>query len=160
MSFYTVSVFFHVLAAVVWAGGMLFLGPVAAPALRRLEPAEARTQAFLAVGRRFRPVGWVCIGVLVLTGLTNLLGLGLNPFTNPGFLLRPPFGHLLLTKFALVALAIVLSALHDFVWGPRAFAPGPQGPERERYRRRAIAVARVNSVVVVAIVFLGVALRH
>jgi putative copper resistance protein D len=160
MSLHTLSVFFHVLAAVVWAGGMLFLGPIAAPALRGLEPPEARARAFLAVGRRFRPVGWACIAVLVATGFTNLLGLGLNPLTDPGFLLRPPFGHVLLTKLALVAVAIVLSALHDFVWGPRAFTPGPPTPEKERYRRRAIAVARANSLVVVVILFLGVALRH
>lgn len=159
MSLYVWSVYVHVLAAIVWAGGMIFLGPIAAPALRRVEPASTRDEIFLSIGRRFRPVGWVCIALLVVTGLVNLGALGLNPFRDPSFLLVPPLGHVLLTKLVLVLIVVILSALHDFVWGPRAFALGPESPEGQRYRRRAIGAARLNVVLVLVIVFLAVALR-
>lgn len=159
MSLYAFSVFVHVLAAVVWVGGMLFLGLVAAPVLRKVEPLSLRSQIFLTVGRRFRVVGWICIVLLVATGITNLAILQINPFRNISFLLASPFGHALLAKLVLVLGVILLSALHDFVWGPRAFAGGPGDAQSERYRRRAIAVARLNSLLVLVIVFLGVNLR-
>lgn len=155
MSLYTLNLFVHVLATVVWAGGMIFLGPIAAPALRRLEPPATRAQAFQAVGRRFRPVGWTCIALLAVTGILNLVLLRVDL----GNLLATGFGHRLLTKLVLVAAVIVLSALHDFVWGPRAFALGPDHPEGQRLRRRAIGIARVNTVLVLLIIFLGVGLR-
>ncbi|MGH7545810.1 MAG: DUF4149 domain-containing protein [Gemmatimonadota bacterium] len=155
MSLYTLNLFVHVLATVVWAGGMIFLGPIAAPALRRLEPPATRAQAFQAVGRRFRPVGWACIVLLVLTGIFNVIFLRVDL----GNLLASGFGHRLLTKLVLVAVAIALSALHDFVWGPRAFALGPDHAEGQRLRRWSIAIARLNTVLVLLIIFLGVGLR-
>ncbi len=158
MSWHALNVYVHVLATVVWAGGMIFLGPIAAPAIRRVEPASMRSEIFLAVGRRFRPVGWACVVLLLVTGLLNLSFLGRNPFGDPAILFSPPFGHKLLTKLVLFLVVIALSALHDFAWGPRAFALGPDHPEGDRYRRRAIATARVNAVLVLVIIFLGVSL--
>lgn len=158
MSLFALNVFVHVLATVVWAGGMIFLGPIAAPALRRVEPPSVRAQVFLTLGRRFRPVGWACLVLLVVTGFLNLVLLGV-PWSLSAWL-ASPFGHALLTKLVLVAAVIVLSALHDFVWGPRAFALGPESPEGQRYRRRSITVARVNTVLVILIIFLGVSLRR
>jgi hypothetical protein len=52
-------------------------------------------------------------------------------------------------------LALALSVLHDFVLGPRAGRPGAD----PALRRRASWVARVNLLVVLAVVFLGLALR-
>jgi uncharacterized membrane protein len=155
MSLYHLNLFVHVLATVVWAGGMIFLGPIAAPALRRVEPPSLRAQVFQAVGRRFRPLAWACIVLLVVTGLLNLHLLRVDL----GGLLTTGFGHRLLTKWVLVVIVIALSALHDFVWGPRAFALGPEHPDGQRYRRRSITVARINTVLVVLIIFLGVGLR-
>lgn len=156
MSLYALNVFVHVTATVIWAGGMIFLGPIAAPALRKVEPPTVRSQIFQSIGARFRPVGWACLLLLVVTGVLNLAFLRVNL----SGLLASGFGHVLLTKLALVAVVLVLSALHDFVWGPRAFALGPEHPDGQRARRRAILVARINTVLALAIIFLGVGLRR
>ena len=68
---YLVSVWLHVLAAVLWLGGMLFLVVAVVPVLRRMErgPAAALMHA---VGVRFRAAGWVCFALLLLTGTFNL----------------------------------------------------------------------------------------
>jgi hypothetical protein len=58
-------------------------------------------------------------------------------------------------KLALVVLALALSGVHDFVLGPRAGASGAD----PALRRRASWIARVNVLVVLAVVLLGVALR-
>lgn len=133
----------HVVAAMVWLGGMLFLALVLVPALRRLEDPPLRARLIHEVGLRFRTVGWIAVGVLAVTGVTNLW---LFPH-----LLRSPRFHL---KLGLVGLALGLAALHDFVLGPRAGLPGAD----PALRRRASWVARVNVLVVLAVVALGLAL--
>ena len=60
MILYHLSVFLHILSAIIWIGGMLFLALVVVPTTRGLPPSE-RAALFGAVGRRFRRVGWICI---------------------------------------------------------------------------------------------------
>jgi putative copper export protein len=133
----------HVLAAIVWIGGMLFIALVLVPVVRRLEPAE-RARLVHTIGMRFRAVGWIALGLLLLSGLLNLW---LRPY-----LLGVP---LFQAKLGLVVVALALSVTHDFVLGPRAGAPGAH----PRQRTRASWVARGNVLVVLAVVVLGLALR-
>jgi uncharacterized membrane protein len=69
---YLASVAAHVLAALVWLGGMFFLALVGAPVLRTIEPASLRGRLFRELGQWFRIVGWACIAILLLTGILNL----------------------------------------------------------------------------------------
>ena len=127
----------------VWIGGMLFIALVLVPVTRRLDDPALRARLVQQTGRRFRTVGWIALGVLVLTGLVNLW---LHPF-----LLASPRFH---WKAALIVLALILSAFHDFVLGPRAGVPGAD----PSVRVRASWVARLNVVVALAIVLLGLSL--
>ncbi len=134
----------HVLAAVTWIGGMIFIALVLVPVTRRLDDPALRARLVHQVGVRFRTVGWIALGLLALTGLGNL-------WQRP-YLLSAPRLH---WKLGLVALALVLSALHDFVLGPRAGLPGAD----PALRVRASWLARVNLLVVLVVVVLGLALR-
>jgi uncharacterized membrane protein len=134
----------HVLSAVTWVGGMLFIALVLVPAARALGDATIRARVIQDTGRRFRAVAWTALAVLVLTGLLNL-------WFEP-FLLRSPRLH---AKLGLVGLALILSAFHDFVLGPRAGVPGADVSAR----LRASWVARLNVLVALAIVLLGLSLR-
>ncbi|MDR2984257.1 MAG: hypothetical protein LBV34_05385 [Nocardiopsaceae bacterium] len=66
----TVRLFLHVLAATVWVGGQLTLAALV-PALRRMGPDVPRTAA-----RRFNLVAWPAYGVLVATGVWNIVAVG------------------------------------------------------------------------------------
>jgi uncharacterized membrane protein len=134
----------HVLGAITWLGGMFFIALVLVPVARRLDDAALRRQLVHALGLRFRVIGWVALGVLLATGVANV-------WFRP-YLLSAPRFHV---KLGLVVVALVLSALHDFWIGPRAGEPGAD----PAWRVRASWLARVNVLVVVAIVVLGVALR-
>jgi len=135
----------HVLAAVIWLGGMLFITLVLVPVLRRIGDSALRSELIGQVGRRFRSVGWVALGLLLASGVANLLA-------RPWYLQSPAFR----VKLALVVLALILSILHDFVLGPRANrSPVDAGVAR----RRVSVIARVNALVVLAIVLLGLTLR-
>src|SRR5262245_6039321 len=110
---YLISVWIHILAAMAWIGGMLFLVLVVVPWLR----AGGRVDAgvFLReTGARFRNVGWVCFAVLVLTGSFNLWyrGVRLPDFVNAGWL-ASSFGKTVLVKLGAFAVVLAVSALHD-----------------------------------------------
>ena len=136
--------FVHVLAAITWVGGMLFVALVLVPVMRAQTDAALRARLLHQVGVRFRTVGWAALVLLLATGLLNL-------WLWPYLLALPRFQW----KLSLAALALVLSVVHDFVLGPRAGAPGAD----PALRVRASWIARVNVVVVLIVVVLGLALR-
>jgi copper resistance protein D len=107
------NVWVHILAAVIWIGGMLFLSLVAVPVLRQIDSPLLRTDLFRAMARRFRRLVWLCIAILVLTGIGNVLSSG-NALPGSAYM------KVLHIKLGLVAILIGMGLLHDFVIGPRA----------------------------------------
>ena len=156
-------VFLHIVAATVWIGGMVFVALVLVPVLRRESP-ELRAALLDTAGRRFRTVGWVALGVLLVTGVWNLRNRGMPWDTIiSAEVFAGRFGRILLVKLLLVLATLALSAVHDWVLGPaatrRAQQSSPATQERAaRLRRGASWVARLNALVALAIVFLAVAL--
>jgi uncharacterized membrane protein len=134
----------HVLAAITWIGGMLFIALVLVPVARRLDDPVLRTRLIQDLGVRFRTVGWIALGLMIATGLGNL-------WYRP-YLLQASGFH---AKLGLVVVALAVSVLHDFVLGPKAGRPGAPPAAR----RRASWVARVNVVTALAIVLLGLSFR-
>lgn len=107
------NVWLHILAAVIWIGGMLFLSLIAVPVLRHIESPMVRRDLFRAMARRFRRLVWICIAVLVPTGIVNVLYYG-NRAADSSYM------DVLHIKLGLVALLVLMGLLHDFVIGPRA----------------------------------------
>jgi uncharacterized membrane protein len=158
---YYANVTVHVLAAMLWLGGMFFLGVVGAPVLREIEPAPLRQRLFQELGVRFRRVGWWAIGVLVLTGFVNLYFRGWlhwnGVWASPAFW-KTVTGHALAAKLTIVVLMISTSAVHDFVHGPKAGRATPGSPESLAFRRRAAQFARINAILGVLLVIAAVTL--
>lgn len=65
-----VRLFLHVLAATIWVGGQLVLAALV-PSLRRVAPDATRVAA-----RAFNRVAWPAFGVLILTGIWNVVAEG------------------------------------------------------------------------------------
>jgi putative copper export protein len=70
VSWDTVRLFLHVLAATVWVGGQLTLAALV-PVLRRQGPDAPRVAA-----RRFNLVAWPAYAILVITGAWNIAAAG------------------------------------------------------------------------------------
>lgn len=159
MSLYHANVTVHLLAALFWLGGMFFLALVGAPVLRELEDPRLRARLFASLGRRFRSAGWWAIGVLVVTGTLNLHFKGVLRVAVLGddAFWATAFGTALAWKLVGVAAMIVVSALHDFVLGPRAAGGGR--PD-ERSRALASWLARANALLGVAVVVAAVYLAR
>ncbi|HEY8521641.1 MAG TPA: DUF4149 domain-containing protein [Gammaproteobacteria bacterium] len=154
-----ISILLHILAAVVWIGGMVFLGVVLIPALRRSELGAKMVEVIHRTGVRFRNVGWACLVLLVVTGVVNLgrWGVDWQRFTSAE-LWGSTWGRVLAAKLALVVAALALSCVHDFLIGPRAtvrLRERPGSEEAKRLRRLAGWMGRTNLLIALIIVALA-----
>ncbi len=158
---YLLSVWAHILAATIWIGGMLFLVLVVVPWLRSGRSVDAGV--FLRdTGQRFRTVGWACFGVVLVTGSFNLWvrGVRWSSFADVQWL-ASPFGRTVLFKIAVFAVVLVVSAVHDWVLGPRATRVLEEDPRSRlavRLRRRASWLGRFNVVLALLLLAGGVLL--
>lgn len=159
---YLLSVWLHILAAVVWIGGMSFLVLVVVPWLRKKGGGTDAGRFLRETGERFRDVGWVCFVVIAVTGTFNLYvrGVGLSDFFSSTWR-GSSFGTVVLFKLGAFLTVLLVSALHDFVLGPRAtraMMRDPTSSEAQALRKAASWIARVNVLLALALVAAGVML--
>lgn len=159
---YLLSVWLHILAAVTWLGGMLFLVLVVVPVTRGPQYREVAGELFHWLGVRFRWVGWICFGLLLATGTVNLIYRGVTwaSLVDARFW-NGPFGHTLGIKLFLVAIILAASAYHDFYIGPQATAAwqaAPASPRAQHLRLQARWMGRINLLLALLVVALAVIL--
>ncbi len=146
---YLTLVTLHILAAITWLGGILFLAFVGAPALRRVEPPSLRAAMFEAIGMRFRVVGWGAVSVLLVTGIWLLRVRG---WLSPAVLRAPDFwrsdvGTALAWKLGLVTAMVVLSLAHDVAsTSMRGRAAMADDGSRASTRRWLMLLARLGAL--------------
>jgi copper resistance protein D len=159
---YWVSVTMHVLAALLWLGGMFFLALVGAPALRTLDPA-LRQRLFRDLGSRFRKVGWVSLAVLIVTGMLNLYYRGWLHWEGAlgdATFWRTATGAALAWKLGAVAAMLVVQGIHDFALGPASSRAIAGSTEALLLRRRAALLARASALLGLVIVIAAVRLAR
>jgi putative copper resistance protein D len=106
-------VWLHLLAAVSWIGGTIFLSLVLAPLVRSRKAAPEFMAFFRSAARRFRVVVWVAIAVLLSTGPVLLQQRGLSLLDTAEW---PP---VLRMKLGLVVALLFLTVTHDLLLGPQ-----------------------------------------
>lgn len=134
---YLASVWLHLLAAMAWVGGMIFIAAVVVP-LKNPEVMQAG-------GRRFRVVGWIALATLVVTGTFNVLhrGYRLEHFMT-GEVFAGAWGHALALKLSLVGVVLALTIGHDWLGS--------------RSRRAAMITGQITFLLSLAIVAVAVTL--
>lgn len=95
----TVRLFLHVVAATVWVGGQLTLAGLV-PTLRAIDPTAPR-----AVARQFNRIAWPAFGVLLLTGVWNLVEVKVGAASTA-------YQATLFAKLCIVALSGIAAFLH------------------------------------------------
>ena len=145
----SVLVAVHLLAAAVWVGGTVALVFVGVPVVARLE-GEARSRSMRLLGQRWRPIGY---GALLVLGVTGV------PLAADDWDSGPGFRWTLLAKVASALALVALSALHDFVLGPRLARELREG-QGPRSRPLLVAVGRAAFAFTIVVPLLGVALTR
>lgn len=156
------SIWLHLLAATVWIGGMAALGLLLVPLLRRERFQNVARPLLYASALRFRWIGWGALGVLVVTGLVNvrMQGIPWSAWLDPGFW-GTAWGAALGGKLLLVGGTLLVSAVHDFHFGPKAIRlmqNAPDSAEAERMRWWSSWLGRLTLLLSLVILWFAVLL--
>lgn len=153
----------HIVAVAAWLGPQFLLFLMTGPAMRAIEDAEVRLRVIRIIVTRFGWLAWAALAVLVLTGISNLFQEG----AKADFDLWSSdyrFFHIFTTKMVLVGVAVLLTALHTFVIGPRQLRlheeMGSDSAEVARLRRLSLIVSGLTFVVSIAVVYAGALLAN
>ena len=111
----------HLLAAMTWIGAVVFLALVVFPTLARTAPTGERLRFALSLEARFRVLVWPAIGLLLFTGLVNLMNVWYVTVV-PGGNISPVFVRLLSVKLGIVVGMVVLQAVQQLLVYPKRLA--------------------------------------
>ena len=145
-----VVVWLHVLAVVVWIGGLMYQTHVLLPAARR-----DGASGFVAAARRGRRATWTAIAVVVLTGFYNVTQLG--PVER---VMQSGVGLMVAGKFILVIAAITIASQRDFTHLARLDRAVGGADDPTRVLRAIALMDRVVLVLALMIIYLGLAIAR
>lgn len=152
-------VWLHLLAAVSWIGGMIFLSLVLAPLVRSREATPVLMALFRLAARRFRSVVWTAVVLLLTTGPLLLHQRGLS------VLAPTEWPHVLRIKLGLVSVLLLLTVAHDLLLGPSvkrisAMSASARSRWEQTLVRMASWVPRVGVLLALGVLFAAVKLAR
>ena len=131
----------HLIAAAIWAGGLVFLA-LAVGVARKTVSERERIELFRGLGRRFLLVGGIALAVLIATGI-DMADDQIASWSDLG---ATQFGRTLRDKLGLVALVIVLTLFHSLVQGPAIRRLREQAVERPDDAELAASIRRKSAI--------------
>jgi uncharacterized membrane protein len=140
-----VPIWLHVLGVVIWVGGLAWQAHVLAPLAR-----QGEVRLFAEAARRARPMSWVAVSVVGLTGAYNVTQLG-----SLAHMLESGAALALAAKFILVLGAVTLAGQRDFAQVPILTGAVATGEDPAPALRAIARLDRAVLVLAVAIVYLG-----
>jgi putative copper resistance protein D len=148
----------HLLAAIFWVGGQLFLVLVVMPVLKQELGEADRVRIAARTGRRFARISAAALGVLLVTGPLNAIDHGVSW----SILANTEWGHILVVKVLLVLIMLVLTAVHGAYFGRKleqlaaaAVADPSAAARRAALQRQSVRVSATNLLLNIAIVGLA-----
>jgi len=110
----TIAFWLHMVATIVWIGGLFYQAVVVNPALERFPDQRGRLAYDLR--RRFQPLAWLSLFVLIGTGLLQMSG---NPNYEGLFAVSNPWSRSILAKHAAIGVMVLMAAYQTWVLNPR-----------------------------------------
>jgi uncharacterized membrane protein len=155
----TITYWLHMLATVVWIGGLAALALVVLPAANRTLDQKTYSQLATQLQARIQRIGWFCLALLVLTGLFQMSA---NPNYQGFMAISNGWAVAILSKHLVIGVMILLSGY--VTWGifpalqraalliaaGREVQPG----QIERLQRRETLVMRLNLLLSVIVLLL------
>lgn len=157
----------HLLGVMLWIGGLLFHVLVVLPLLARHDTTVERLRLSLALEARFRRVMWPAVGLVLFTGLGNLLTVW-HATVVLGGSLPTTFAWVLGAKMLLVLGMVLLLFFLQIVIQPRRLAvlSGPSHTAHappvtlQRLQRLTLLLYLLILVLGAAVLWCGVLLRN
>jgi uncharacterized membrane protein len=148
----------HMAATVAWVGGLLFQSILLPPATRGLEP-HARARFYDSLSRRFQPIAWLSLAVLIFTGLTQMAA---HPRYAGLLVVEGRWAQAILAKHLAFGGMVLIAAVQTWILQPRlarhllleASGTAPGSEASTRTRQRIDRLTRVNAVLALVVLAL------
>jgi uncharacterized membrane protein len=142
------SFWLHLIATIVWVGGLALMALVVWPAaLSALGPGPQLSDLIRRLQRRFNPLAWGSLVVLVATGLTQMVANknydGLLRLSNPwtvAILLK----HVAIGAMVVIGLYLQMSLQPELARLALLESHGRPAPGAEKFRQRELNLTRLN----------------
>ncbi len=138
----------HMLATVLWLGGLAVLALLVLPAARRHLPLSAQPDFFLALQQRLDRLGWAALAVLLATGMFQMSA---NPYYEGLLAITNAWARAILFKHLAFAVMVGVSAWQTWFVLPElarqslALSRGRGDPVRwQQLARRQERLLRLN----------------
>jgi len=112
----TLAYWLHMLATVVWIGGLTALALLVLPAARQTLDAKAFAALLESLQRRLDPIGWFCLAALVATGMFQMSA---NPNYGGLLAVNNQWAVAILIKHLVFLLMVGLSAYSTWMLFPQ-----------------------------------------
>lgn len=111
-----VSYFFHMIATVIWVGGIAMLTLIVYPSVRRVSGDGQLKGALIAeIHRRFSPLAMISLGTLIVTGLSQM---AVNPNYTGLLVIDTAWAWALLLKHIAFGVMTLMGAYSVWVLSP------------------------------------------
>lgn len=127
----------HMAATIVWIGGLFFQSVVLAPALSEISQRAALLER---LQRRFQPLAWLSLAVLIGTGLVQMSA---NPNYQGLLSIGNPWSRAIFAKHLAIGLMFGVAGYQTWVLQPRIARQAMVGATDDS-RRRFNRLAHVN----------------
>lgn len=129
----SLSYWLHMAATVVWIGGLFFQSVILLPALRTSPPSEADFPLIERIRKRFDPLAWLSLTILVGTGLIQMSA---NPNYLGLFALGNRWAVAIFAKHLAIGLMVALAVYQTWILQPKLNrlllkSRGAKGVDRE-----------------------------
>lgn len=144
-------------ATVVWIGGLFFQAAILAPVLTKVSASDNDARFLEAVRRRFDPLAWLSLSVLIVTGLSQMSA---NPNYSGLLAVDNLWSVAILLKHLAIGLMLSVAAYQTWILQPQLSrnmlaraAKAETGPETARLNARQARTYRLN--LILGVIVLG-----
>jgi uncharacterized membrane protein len=135
--------FFHLLATVVWIGGMFYMDLILMPSIAKIDPGESGKLMGM-IAKKFTITAWSAIIILIITGILKTPG-------DMYFDTSIDWGIFLFVKHVLIIAAIIVGLVITLVYvrGLKANAPKPgekPSVKFETFSKKIEKLSKINLV--------------
>jgi len=142
------SFWLHMIATIVWVGGLALMALVVWPSARAaMGPGPELGEFIRKLQKRFNPLAWLSLAVLIVTGLTQMSASphydGLLRITNP-WTVAILAKHLVVGAMILIGLYMQLGLQPELARLTMLETHGHEVPNAEKLRQQELNLVRLN----------------
>ena len=164
ITFKAVILWLHLTTVVVWVGGMFFMTLVLLPMLRCSTSSHRDLFSIIdGAVKRFQTISWEAVGIILLTGIFNLINVGLERDFN----FSAAYIHIVATKFFLLIIIIAIQSFQSYNLLPGMISRLSSGDKLpagtdsfDKFRKRTMLLSIPKLLLAGLVIYLGLSLEY